>query len=355
MTDQTPQPEKQEQEKPQNEKVNNQNAKEAYQEEKYKRRAERREYRYERNVSDGLGVGVTFIFIGVIWMMVKLGYLNFSIIGALVDLWPLIFVVIGVNIVFRKIRYIGLITWICFLAALVGYGIYFAPQDNWIDWNDQGSNSSISNSVNAVSDNVPMTGNEQIKEANLELNLSAGNLNMGASQSNLIDYVIPQNFITTDFNLDSKNANLTFNEKNNMNWSKINGRGLNYDFYLNKDVLWYVSVNIGAADSKMNFTEVPMRELEINGGAGDFELTLGDLQDKSDVSINMAAGDVQLTVPKNVGLKIATNGLISDHNFKDSGLTKMDGSYQTPDYDQAAKVIYVEINSAVSDLTLIRK
>lgn len=360
QTPQTPQPEKPEQEQPQKEQQMNENQtkeerRENRKEAKYQRRAERHEYRYSHRTSDGLGVGVTFIFVGVVWMMAKLGYLNFSIIGALVDLWPLVFVVIGVNLVFRKVPYIGLITWVTFLSAIVGYGIYFAPQDNWISWHGDNSFTINNTSPAQVSGNVPILGNEAVKNGQLELNLSAGNLMMGASESNLIDYDIPQNYVNTEVKVAGDNAKITFTEKRKANIGSFKGNGSDYDFYLNKAILWDISVNVGAADSEMDFTNVPIKDLEINGGAGDFQLTLGELQDKSNVSVNMAAGAVDLTVPETVGLKIVTNGLISDQNFEEEGLTKMDGSFQTSNYDTAAKVIYIEINSAVSDLTLNRK
>lgn len=358
MTEQTPGSDKQEQTYQQDSQNSNNDTKEARREYKEQRRAERREYRYERNnVSDGIGVGITFIFIGVVWMLAKMDYINFSIIGAIADLWPLVFVVIGVNIIFKKIPYIGLLTWVGFLSAIVAYGIYFAPQADWLDmhFGDNGIEAPSVTNVTAVSDSIPFAGNEQVKEAHVDLNLSAGNLNMGASDENLIDYVLPKDFVTLKQNINGNSASFEFNERKNLHLSKMTGKGVNYDFYLNKDILWYIGVNVGAADSEMNFAQVPVRELEINGGAGDFELELGDLQDKSDVSINMAAGDVKITVPASLGVKIVNSGLVSDNNFKNSGLEKIDGSYQTPDYDKADKVIYIEINSAASDLTLIRK
>ncbi len=362
MSEQTPGTDKQEQNSSQDNQSfekKHEDSKEARREYRDQRRAERREYRYERSVSDGIGVGVTFIFIGLVWMMAKMGYINFSIIGAIADLWPLVFVVIGVNIIFRRVRYVGLITWIGFLSVIVAYGVYFAPQAEWFNvhignnWDNEYSSSV--NGLPAISDSVPFVGNEQVKEGNLELNLAAGNLNMGASDDNLIDYVLPKDFVSLNQKIEGNTANFEFNENKNAHLGKMTGKGVNYDFYLNKNILWFIGVNIGATDSEMNFSKVPVRKLEINGGAGDFKLELGDLQDKSDVSINMAAGDIKITVPKNAGVKIVNNGLFSDNNFKNSGLEKVDGSYQTPDYNQAEKVIYIEINSAASDLTLIRK
>lgn len=325
-------------------------------------REARYEYRRERR-GDGLGVGLTFIFIGVIWMLVKLGYINFSIIGALVDLWPLIFVVIGVNILFRRVAYIGLLTWMGFLTAIVAYGFYFQPQDVFFNDNgiqnelfgNQTTNSNTVTSINTLSDSIPFEGNEQIKEGNMSLNFGTGNVTMGVSKNNLVDYVIPENIMNTKFDLDGNTADLDFSEKNNLNLSRIVRNQLNYDIFLSDKIQWHMNINMGAADCKLNLSEVPVRELEINGGAGDFDLTLSDLTDKCDIKLNMAAGDANLIVPKNVGLKISTNGLVSDNNFEAEGLSKVDGEYVTPGVETAQKVIEIEINSAASGINLTRK
>lgn len=358
MSEQTPQNEN-------NAAENNQNSsqKPKQKEQKYyDRRMDQGEYRRDYRGSEGIGVGVTFIFIGVVWMMSKLGYIDFSIIGAVVDLWPLLFIVIGVNMIFRKVPYIGLITWVGFLTSIVAYGMYFAPQDNWIDFGSHNmitstTEESVSNStagkIVPTSGNFPLSGNENVKEGSLTLDLSAGNLVMGSTASNLLDYVIPSEIVTVESNISDNQSQFNFKEKSGLKGFKNMER--NYDFYLNPKVLWTLEVNAGALDSNMNFSNVPLRALEINGGAGDFDLELGNLQDKAEVSINMAAGDLNLIVPKNVGLRIEASQLITDQNFANEGLVKVNDYYQTSDYDTNSKVVYIEINSAVTDVTLKRK
>lgn len=361
MSEQTPQNENKENVSSQNSQDNGQSTK-AKDQKYYDRRMDEREYRRDYRGSEGVGVGVTFIFIGVVWMMSKLGYIDFSIIGAVVDLWPLLFIVIGVNMIFRKVPYIGLITWVGFLSSIVAYGIYFAPQDNWIDFGSHdiisgttqdAATNQVAKSIVPSSGNYPLAGNENVKEGDLSLDLSAGNLIMGSTTSNLLDYVIPSDIVTIESDISSDQAQFYFKEKSGLKGLKNQQR--NYDFYLNPKLLWNVEVNAGALDSNMNFSNVPVRSLDINGGAGDFDLELGSLQDKSDVNINMAAGDVRLTVPKNVGIRIEVNNFMSDQNFLDQGLIKGDGYYQTADYETNSKVIYIELNSAVTDVTLKRK
>ncbi len=359
MSEQTPQNENKEQTTSESTSQNNKESKQKEQK-YYDKRFEEREIRRTYRGSDGIGVGVTFIFIGIVWMMSKLGYLNFSIIGAVVDLWPLIFIVIGVNMIFRRVPYIGLITWVGFLSAIVAYGVYFAPQDHWIEFgNSNNTQSIISESGTSTgviapeSGNFGITGNEGVKKAELTLDMSAGDLIMGATESNMLDYVVPSELVTVESTINNDKAQFQFEEKNNIH--KFRNQKRNFDFYLNPNILWHVEVNAGALNSDMNFSSVPMEYLEINSGAGDFDLVLGELQDKSDVNINIAAGDLNLTVPKNVGLRIEANDLLGDQNFSEAGLVKINGYYQTTDYDSSTKVIYIELNSAVSDVNLVRK
>lgn len=358
MSEQTPQNENKENISKENGQESTQKTKQKEQN-YYDRRLDEGAYRRDYRGSEGIGVGVTFIFIGVIWMMSKLGYLNFSIIGAVVDLWPLLFIVIGVNMIFRKVPYIGLITWVGFLSAIVAYGMYFAPQDNWIDFGSRDiifsttESNTASKSIVPTTGNFPLAGNESVKEGDLSLDLSAGNLVMGSTTSSLLDYVIPSDIVTVESNISSNQSRFYFKEKSGLKGLKNQQR--NYDFYLNSQRLWNLKINAGALDSNMNFSNVPVRSLEINGGAGDFDLELGNLQDKSDVSISMAAGEVRLTVPKNVGLRIEANDLISNHNFLGEGLVKVNSYYQTPDYESSSKVIFIELNAAITDVTLKRK
>lgn len=357
MSEQTPNQEDQnKQSSTSNDFNSKQEAKEARRDERQARREAKWEYRNTNRGSDGIGVGVTFIFIGVIWMMAKLGYINFSILGAVIDLWPLVFVVIGINIIFRRVAYIGLLTWVGFLTAIVAYGMYFQPQDRWFDSSDFDMNTNVSiGNAKTISDSIPREGNESVKEGNLELNLSAADLNMGVSEDQLIDYVIPDQIVDTQFDVNSNTAKFKFSEKNNLNLERLARKNMSYDLYLSKDLLWYIDVNMGAADCNLNLSKVPVRDLEINGGAGDFDLELSDLQEKAEVSLNMAAGDANLVVPENVGVKVSVNGVVSDHNFSDQGLVKVGDDYETPNYDSAERTIYIEINSAASDITLERR
>ena len=72
---------------------------------------------------NSLFLGVFFIFIGAFLLLNNLNLLNFSVWGAISDLWPLIFVVFGVHLISNKTS-ISLVTWIVFFAIIILYAIF---------------------------------------------------------------------------------------------------------------------------------------------------------------------------------------------------------------------------------------
>ncbi len=319
-------------------------------------RQARYEYRMERRGSDGVGVGLTFIFIGVVWLMAKLGYIHFSIIGAAFDLWPLIFVVIGVNILFRKVPYIGVVTWLGFLTAIIAYGFYFHPTHSWVSDQIFGETNKIQiEKGSTVSDSISLKDNPNVKEGNLSLNFATGNLTMGASEDTLIDYVVPKDLVNIKSNINGSSANLSFSEDENMGLHRVTRGNIDYDLYLSNQLLWFLDISMGAGDCRLNFSKVPVREININGGAGDFDLTLSDLQDKSSINLNMAAGDAKIEVPKSMGLKVEVSGIINDNNFEDEGLIRKGDYYESEGYAQAEKTMFISINSMTSDIQIQRR
>lgn len=62
----------------------------------------------------GAGFGILLLLAGIVWALVNFGVIGWSFFNALYYLWPLVFVVIGVSIIFRKSAIIRAASWIIF-------------------------------------------------------------------------------------------------------------------------------------------------------------------------------------------------------------------------------------------------
>lgn len=75
--------------------------------------------------SRNIGMGIFFIIVGAVWLLVNLGYIRgWWILNSLSVLWPLLLVVIGINIIFRGNAVINIIVWLLFAAAVIGYSFH---------------------------------------------------------------------------------------------------------------------------------------------------------------------------------------------------------------------------------------
>jgi hypothetical protein len=102
--------------------------------------------------SRGIGLGLFVLTIGIIWLLFNFNILDWRLLESLWVLWPLVFVVIGINIMFRHNPNVRIGVWLVFLAVVIGYSLYIdkdssrhsaAAQHNIIQYNKSGEKSSV--------------------------------------------------------------------------------------------------------------------------------------------------------------------------------------------------------------------
>lgn len=321
---------------------------------------------YGRRESEGMVPGLMLIGIGSLWLLSKFNYINFSfsnLVRAFVDLWPLILVVAGVNLIFKRQRFVHSITWLIFLAILLFYSAFgptffgnkfdmFGTNQNHTQTAQPATNTQPSKQSGIESASFPMDKYTPApKTGDMTLNLSAGDVTLGSDNDNLVAYVVPSGKLkekTVD--VSGEHANLVFSEGSQMPGHK----GSSYNFYLGSDVAWNIHANSGAVDGNFDLENVKVNALDINTAASDLKLTLGNQNPMTTVKINGAATDLQLDVPNDSGLKVKISSLGKDNNLESKGLIKQGDYYVTPGFDTAANKIDVQISTAATDIKLDR-
>jgi len=98
-------------------------------------------------------------------------------------------------------------------------------------------------------------------------------------------------------------------------------------------------------------TTAVVNSLEVDVGAGELHIVLGDAGKGSTVRINSGVGKVTVGLPKNVGIRISSEGGITSRSF--SGLREMgDGVWVNDLYGIASTQYDVVIASGVGSLEI---
>ncbi len=261
--------------------------------------------------------GIILIVLGIIFLLTNLGYISFDVLFGILDLWPLLLIVAGINVLFNKKPIITLITWIVFFIILILYGAFYG-------W------------VNTSTDfNTHFTKPVETSHGEFNLDIGAAKVNINSEENNLLK--VNTRGVKLDYSNTYKNNKETaiFNFANR-NYSSIifSNRSSNYNFRLNEDVVWDLDLDLGAISGTLDLENVATKSIDLDMGAGNLNIILGNKYDKSDIRIDSGASNINITIPKDAGVKIKLDSSLSKINIDDLNLIKTGDYYISPNYEE---------------------
>ena len=122
---------------------------------------------------------------------------------------------------------------------------------------------------------------------------------------------------------------------------------------LNRNPLWTMNIDIGAADLEMDLTAYRVEKVDIDGGASAIKLKIGDKHPKTKVNIDAGAAGIKIKVPRESACEVHTSTVLSGRDL--DGFNKIDrGLYQTPNFSDSANQVMITIDAAVSGVKVER-
>ncbi len=286
--------------------------------------------------------GIFFIGIGLLVLLVNIGMISWWAVGALIDFWPLIIIVIGVKIMFKRHPIVSIISWILFFSVIIGYSFYY-------------DGSKVINSPTEFI-NKSIERAEETVSAELKMTLGGIKFNMNSADVELFETNYDMRNMRQEqfFSNGHKHTTIKLEPIKHLNLININDGNHSYYFNLNKDVVWSLDTTIGAGSGEIDLRELQIRDLKLKLGAGDISLYLGDKYPEGTVEINTGVGNLDVYLMESTGVKMETNGLVSKTNFIDLGWVKRGNYYYSPNYNEAEYRIDVKINMGIGKLNIIQ-
>jgi hypothetical protein len=237
------------------------------------------------------------ILIGVVAFLVNSGVISSDRLNLLFDLWPVILIVIGLELLARRALpgQNGDVAAVLIVVLAAGGAIaYIALAPN--------------PSTSGKLDSHAALGN--LDHATLEIDAGAANITVTGTSSlegDLYHATISYSGPRPEINLDRSNGSLTISQ-GNTGFGVFQTRRFTLDLQISSSIPWTITSDGGASTETFNLASVPLKSMDINTGASREDITLGSPSGVVPITINGGALTVNLHRLAGVGASVSVSG-----------------------------------------------
>ena len=296
--------------------------------------------RYRGLVAPGL-----LILVGAIALAANLNVVQWDALYRLFDLWPVLLILVGAELVLRggvPRRTAAAIGTLLVILAAVGAVAYVAAAPR------------IPIGVYPLDSTEPVG---ELTTASLDLGFGAADVNIHGAplEGALFKSHIQYSGQKPDVSLDRSTGTLTVQD---------NQRGFGFlfgphgkrtiDLALSDGLPWAISLSGGASHATLALGTVKVSSLDVSGGANSIGITLGQPSGKVPVDISGGASSVTIHRPAGVAASITASGGANSVRLDDKHLAGFgDSSAQTSDFDAATNRYEISVSGGASNVSVV--
>jgi len=311
--------------------------------------------------------GIILIFVGTLAILNNLDIIDFAW-RKLWNLWPVFLMLWGISILPIKngIR-------LALVIVTLGFTMYYITsqavytESEYITgrgWNNQAwyddeedadyDSAFLYDSTNRANFLIPFT--EGLETATLKFDAVAGSYILKNSTKNLCTFKMSDNEMARYYKYSVKtsgdDAVINIGTQHHVEFKLNHGSRGEGILRLNEDPVWTVYIKAGAAAINFNMEQFKVKKLNVDAGAADINVTVGENYPNVRINIDAGASDITVRIPEGSGCKVKMDTFLADKTL--NGFEKINGKYVTSNYKEAENKIYIDIDSAVSSLKIVR-
>jgi hypothetical protein len=237
------------------------------------------------------------ILIGIFALLVNSGAISTDRLNLLFDLWPVILIVIGLELLARRAipgQNGDVAAVLIVLLAAGGAIAYVALAPNPTTSGKLDSHATIGNLTRAA----------------LEIDAGAATITVTGTSSlegDLYHATITYSGSKPAIDLNRSDGTLTISQGNS-GFGLFQTRRFTLDLQINSSIPWTITSNGGASTETFNLASVPLKSMDVNTGASREDITLGTPSGVVPITINGGALTVNLHRPAGTGASVSVSG-----------------------------------------------
>jgi hypothetical protein len=297
-------------------------------------------------------LGIIFILAGILVFLANLGYGSWDFLWQIWRLWPVLIILIGVKLLLpRQIsRWVSYGFWILVGVALIVMFLN-TPKTNFEQTELGGQEHYVIN----------RTDYPGVTAGKADLTFGGGQLVIGSLTNEWLEGDFGGWAAKPSVHSSPNTLNISLKQSRRFpgpwrvrgprHW---NERDYKWDLNLSPELNWDLNLQTGAMRGEADLSGLRLRDLSIKMGAGDLDLTLGNPEGNTPVTVDAGASKIKIRIPEGAAVRVKISGALVNSNLRELGLTNHNRTYTSPGYDQATNHLDITLNMAVGKLELIR-
>lgn len=284
------------------------------------------------------------ITIGALFLLANLGYINSSFWVGLIQFWPLILILGGLEIILGRTRRGQLVVLVVGLLAVGGVV--------WLLLNPNQFTFGVSVNMEIISE--PFSG---VQSATVELEPGVGELNLSALPADSANWIegtvaYPNTMqLKRESQVTGKSAYL-----------KLDTEGVGF-FFGNSVERWNFSlapqipitlkVNAGVGGSKLDLNALNVTQVDLETGVGGLEVVMPSHAGTVTARVNGGVGGLTVLIPQGVPARVRSDTGIGGVSINQTRFPRVgENLYESPDYASATNKIDLNVDSGVGGITI---
>jgi hypothetical protein len=293
----------------------------------------------------GLLLPLVLIAIGIIVLLANTGVLSPQALERLGDLWPLLLIILGLQLILnhtlprQPATLIGLAATAIIVVAAVAYAA-LAPAAPF--------------GTQRFDSSGQLGG---LSAATLDINYGAASIDVKAGgvgdslyQAH-VDYPSGENPPT--ISLDRETGSLQIRESSSFSpFHLFGGRRRHVQLTLTDQVPWAIQIGGGAANLRLDLRHAQLSKLEISGGANQLDAQLPKPKGTVVIHVSGGANNVTMVAPAHTPWRVAVSGGVSAVTINGSSSGNLGGDFeqQSPEYVSSTDRFDIEISGGASHI-----
>ena len=287
--------------------------------------------------------GLYILLFGFVFLWISLGFIKFNILYQLLKLWPLFFIIVGIEMVFRKTKlsFLKIVSPIIVICSVIGI-IYISQDGNLFNPRET--------EIFKINQQIDF----EEKTVDINLNFSSGRLLLSENENNFImgDLSVPRGIVplTNYRKFDLENIyEISGNSRSNYVFSPWDSHHL-WDIRIGKEIPVKIKSNVYLSVNRFNVSDITVSDFVLDSRLSSSEIIINDRIKK--IRINSIGSEISLRIPKEMGVKISLNKFLITDNFKELGMERGFKEYVSSNYNSVTKKVDIDLDLKLSRIDI---